>query len=179
MTETIIVLSGSPRENGNSELLAKAFVEGAEAAGKRVLHFSVAGLEISGCTACEYCTSHNGICAQEDAMNLIIEMLRVADALVLVSPIYYFSVCGQLKLAIDRMYALSRSTTPIKKAALLLTCGDDTETVAAGAVTMYQNICHHLKWEDAGIIIATDLSKTGEINGRVELEQAKALGQMI
>jgi len=179
MTKSIVVLSGTPRKDGNSARLAEAFIEGAEAAGKEVALFRVAGLQIGGCRGCEYCFRNQGACIQQDDMKPILDALRQADALVLVSPVYYFSVTAQLKLAIDRFFALLEVGMPVKRAALLMTCGDGSEAAAASSISMFHQICAYQKWEDAGVIIAPGLHGIGEIDGRPEMEQAKRLGESI
>jgi len=179
MSKNIVVLSGSPRKEGNTSILAAAFVKGAKSAGKNVTMFWVADMKIGGCKGCRHCFKEKGICAQKDDMPPVLEALKTADAIVFASPVYYFDMSAQLKLAIDRMYALLSVGTPIKKAAFLMTCGDDSEKVAEGAVVTYNNICAYSKWEDAGVIIATGLSKPGKIEGRAELEKAKQLGMEI
>ena len=179
MSENIVVLTGSPRLEGNSELLARAFVAGAEEAGKKVTVFKTAELKIGGCSGCEYCFDHEGVCIQKDDMEKILNALKEADALVLVSPVYYFSLTAQLKTAIDRTYALLTAKPPIKKAALLMACADETVEVAEGAVVTFNNICKYSEWENAGIVIAAGVGDIGDIAGRRELTTAHALGKEI
>jgi len=179
MSKNIVVLSGSPRKDGNTERLAAAFIDGAKSAGKNVIVFRTADMKIGGCVGCEHCFEEKGVCVQKDDMPPVLEALKTADALVLVSPIYYFDMTAQLKLAIDRTYALLSVGTSIKKAAFLMTCGDNSEKAAEGAVVTYNSICAYSKWENAGIIIAIGLHKPGEIEGRTELEKAKLLGMEI
>ena len=177
MSKSIVVLSGSPRKDGNTVRLAEAFIEGAEAAGKEIFLFRVAGLQIGGCRGCGHCFKHQGVCIQNDDMPPILDALRKADALVLASPVYYWSVTAQLKLAIDRFYALLQVGMSVQRAALLMTCGDPSKSAAASSISMFRQICTYLKWEEAGIIIAPGLHTPGEIEGRAELEQAKRLGE--
>ena len=179
MSNNIVLLSGSPRKDGNTDRLAAAFVKGAESAGKNVTLFRVADMKIGGCRGCGHCFEEKGVCVQKDDMLGILNSLRKADALVLASPVYYFGVTAQIKLAIDRMYALISEKAPIKRAALLMTCGDSSADAAEGAVIMYNRIRSYSKWEDAGVIIAAGLHKPDEIEGRCELEQAWNLGQEI
>jgi len=176
MSNNIVVLSGSPRKNGNTERLAAAFVEGAQSSGKNVKVFRTADMNIGGCRGCEYCYIEPGVCVQKDDMPQILEALKTADAIVFVSPVYYFDMSAQLKLAIDRTFALLKVDVPIKRAAFLMTCGDDSEKVADGAVVTYSSICEYLKWEDAGVIIVTGLEKPGDIDERPEIESARTLG---
>jgi len=176
MSNNIVVLSGSPRKEGNTERLSAAFISSAQSTGKKVIAFRAADMKIGGCKGCEHCFVEKGICVQKDDMLPILEALKSADAIVFVSPIYYFDMSAQLKLAIDRTFALLGVGTPIRKAAFLMTCGDSSEKAAEGAVVTYKNICAYSKWQDAGVIIATGLHKPGEIEGRIELEKAKQLG---
>jgi multimeric flavodoxin WrbA len=176
MNKNIVILSGSPRKDGNTARLTEAFIEGANAAGKDIVHFRVAGLQIGGCRGCGHCFKKQGVCIQDDDMAPILDAIRRADALVLTSPVYYFGVTAQLKLAIDRFFALYKEGMPVKRAALLMTCGD-TETAAMSSISMFRQISALLKWEEAGIIIAPGLRNPGEIEGRPELEQAKRLGE--
>ena len=179
MSRNIVVLSGSPRKEGNTEKLSAAFIDGAKSAGKNIVAFRTADMKIGGCKGCEYCMKEKGVCVQKDDMPVILEALKTADALVLVSPVYFFGMTAQLKLAIDRTFALLSAGTPIQKAALLLTCGDNSEKAADGAVITYKSICSYSRWEDAGVIIATGLHKPGEIEERGELGKAQALGRGI
>jgi len=179
MSKNIVVLSGSPRKEGNTERLVAVFIDGAKSADKNVIVFRTADMKIGGCTGCEHCIKEKGVCAQKDDMPTILEELKTADTLILASPVYYFDMTAQLKLAIDRTYALLSVGTPIKKAALLMTCGDNTVEAAEGAVVTYKSICAYSKWEDAGVVIATGLHNPGEIEGRDELVKAKMLGREI
>ena len=179
MSNRIVVLSGSPRKNGNTDRLTAAFVEGAESAGKKVKLFRVADMRIAGCQGCNQCFDGKGVCVQKDDAQAILDALREADAYVLASPIYFFSLSAQIRLAIDRTYALLRAEMPATKSALLITCGADTASAADGAVATYKGMCSHSGRADAGIIIAPGLHKPGEIEGRPELEQARALGREI
>jgi NAD(P)H-dependent FMN reductase len=177
MSKRIVLLSSSPRKDGNTDKLAAAFIAGAESAGKQVTLFRVADMKISGCKGCNHCFEEKGVCVQNDDMHQILNALKQADALVLASPVYYFSVSAQLKLAVDRMYSLIIVGMPIKRTALLMTCGDSSVAAAEGAVVMYNNIRAYSKWDDAGVIIAPGLHEPGEIEGRDELEKAMALGR--
>lgn len=179
MSKHIVVLSGSPRNGGNTDRLTDAFIAGAKAAGNKVSLFKVAGLKIGGCRGCRHCFKHKGVCVQEDDMPPILDELRKADVLVLTSPVYYFGVSAQLKLVIDRFFALLEEGMAVRRAALLMTCGDDTSAAATSSISMFRQICAYQKWEEAGIIIAPRLHNPGEIDGRPELAQAKALGESI
>ena len=176
MSKNIVILTGSPRKNSSSARMAAAFVDGAKAAGHDVTVFRVAGMKIGGCLGCDHCFDEQGVCVQKDDMLQIFNALRRADTLVLASPVYFWGITSQLKQAIDRMYALLKEGTKIKRAVLLMTCGDDTDKAAQPSIAMFREICSYLKWQIAGIIVAPNLNAPEEIEGRAELEQAKKLG---
>ncbi|MDR2743925.1 MAG: flavodoxin family protein [Desulfovibrio sp.] len=179
MSSHILILSGSPRKNGNTERLVTSFADGATAIGKTAKIIRVAGLKISGCRGCEYCFAHNGVCVQNDDMPPILDELQRVDALVLASPVYFFGVTAQLKLVIDRFFALLQKGMAVKRAALLMTCGNTSDAAAAASIAMFRQISAYQKWKEAGIIVAPGLHNPGEIEGRPELEQAKRLGESI
>ena len=107
----------------------------------------------------------------------ILNALCNADVVVWVSPIYYFSLTAQLKLAIDRTYPLINYK--VKRAALLLTCADESSDVAEGALAIYRRTVRYYKWEDAGVIIATGVEHIGDIDGEDVLEEAYELGRIV
>jgi multimeric flavodoxin WrbA len=179
MSKKIVVLSGSPRKNGNTAHFVDAFIEGANAADKEITLFRVAGLKIGGCRGCGHCFKNQGTCIQQDDMAPILDALKQADALVLASPVYFFGVSAQLKLVIDRFFALLEVGMPVKRAALLMPCGNASKDAAASSIGMFRQICAYQKWEEAGVIIAPGLHNPGEIVGRPELEQARLLGESI
>jgi multimeric flavodoxin WrbA len=179
MSKNILVLSGSPRKGGTTDKLVAAFTEGAESAGKSVTVYRTADLSISGCRGCNYCFKNNNECILQDDMNAVLGAFCKADAVVFAPPVYYFTVSAQLKLAIDRTYCIPDDKTTIKKAALLLTCGDDTNTSAEGAIIMHKHMAEWRKWEDVGVIVVTDLHEITDIDGRKELDDARKMGQEI
>ena len=175
MSKNIVVLSGSPRKDANTDTLVAAFVEGAKSSGKNVTVFRTADMKISGCLGCGSCFKETGTCAQKDDMIQILDALKSADALVLASPVYFWGVTAQLKLAIDRTFALLRIETPIKRAAMLLTCGSR----AGAAESMFRTMCEYSHWENAGYIVESGLRSPDAIKGRDVLKKANALGMEI
>ena len=157
----ILVLNGSPRQNGNTAAMVEAFVKGASENGHNITVVPVCKKKISGCLACEYChTKGNGKCVQNDDMQEIYPVLEEAEMIVLASPIYYHSLTGQLQCAINRIYALDKPKN-LKKAALILSSGD--ENVYDGAIYEYQNsFLNYLKLENMGIYTAFDKQNKSE-----------------
>ena len=106
----VVILLGSPRERGNSAALAGRIADGATAAGARVESFYLQGMKIAPCRACEACHKPGAKgCVVRDDMQQVYPALKAADAIVFASPIYWFTVSAQMKLAMDRCYALGGS----------------------------------------------------------------------
>lgn len=102
MSKKVLILSGSPRKGGNSDLLCDEFMRGAEESGNIVEKIRVAEKKIDYCKACYYCTKHNGECVIKDDMADIMQKIIDSDVLVLASPVYFYSIDAQLKALIDR-----------------------------------------------------------------------------
>ncbi len=101
MTKRILILKGSPREKGNSSVLAEQVSAGAQEAGADVESIYLHSLDIRACDACEECAG-TGMCVIKDDMQSLYPKIANADAIVLASPVYWFTISAQLKLCIDR-----------------------------------------------------------------------------
>ena len=123
----VLILNGSPRPKGNTKQMIDAFCEGLDAAGHTCSVVDVCRKNIHGCLACEYChTRGRGQCVQKDDMQIVYDLLREAEMLVIASPIYYHGLSGQMKCTIDRFYAAAYPEKPPKlsKVAMFLSSGD-------------------------------------------------------
>lgn len=149
----ILILNGSPRPNGNTAAMVRAYAEDAAEAGHTVHVTDVCKMNIGGCLSCEYChTKGNGTCIQKDDMQKVYPLLEEAEMLVLASPIYYHSFTGQLQCAINRIYALDKPKK-LKKAALILS--SDSGLVYSGAIFEYQNsFLQYLNLQDCRMFAA-------------------------
>ena len=104
MSKKIIILNGSPRKNGNTSALVNEFTKGAEEAGHTVTEFFLDKMNINGCKGCfGGGKNFNSPCVQKDDMIKIYQPYRDADVVVLATPLYYWTVSGQLKTAFDRL----------------------------------------------------------------------------
>lgn len=102
----LLAIYGSPRKNGNTDLMTDSFIEGAVSKGQIDLErIYIRDLGISGCQACGYCDRH-GVCRQQDDMQKVYPLLEKAERIVIASPIYFYGISGQAKLFVDRSQAL-------------------------------------------------------------------------
>lgn len=100
MSKNVLVLSGSPRKGGNSDILCDEFVRGAKESGNDVEKIFISNKEINYCEGCYACS--NGICKHDDDMAEILEKMIAADIIVLASPVYFYTLDAQIKTLIDR-----------------------------------------------------------------------------
>ena len=177
----VLILKGSPRRSGNSAVLAEQAAEGARAAGAQVESIYLHGLDIRPCDACDLCLEQ-GDCVIEDDMQPLYPKLAAADAILLASPVYWFTFSAQLKLCIDRWYGFqARPWKEIsgKHFGIILTYGDsDLYTSGAiNAIHTFETMCRFLKGRIAGIVHGS-LSEVGDAEKHPELlEQAYQLGE--
>lgn len=174
----ILIISGSPRKGGNTELLAEAFAKGASAQHHVEIVF-VRDYKVNPCLGCNACFKTNGICAQKDDMALIYEKMNQADMLVIASPVYFYGISAQLKAVIDRFHNPIRDTFHIKKMALLLV-GAATLPELFDAILAEYSLC--LKFfdiEDAGKVLVKGAKDKGDINNTNALNEAYTLGLSI
>lgn len=101
MGKNVLILSASPRKNGNSETLADAFIRGAEEAGNTAEKICLYDKNIGFCKGCLSCQKTRRCTIQDDA-DTIIGKMKQADVLVFATPIYYYEMCGQMKTMLDR-----------------------------------------------------------------------------
>jgi multimeric flavodoxin WrbA len=164
----ILILKGSPREKGNSSLLAEQAAAGARDAGAEVESFDLQTLNIQPCTACEACheTPEEG-CIIEDSMRELYPRLRRADGIVIATPIYWFTMSAQTKLVIDRWYALEGADGNALKGkdfGVILTYGD-TDPFSSGAINAmrtFQDMCAYLRANLTGFVYGS-ASEAGDV----------------
>ena len=149
----ITIITGSPHRNGTTALLTEKFIEGAKESGHDIYRFNAAFKDVHPCIACEKCHNEDKGCVIKDDMEELNPHLIEADAVVLVSPIYYYDINAQLKTVIDRFYSNDEKLHGDKKAVLMLTMADTSMESADGAVATFKGITNFLGWNVAGMII--------------------------
>lgn len=182
MAKKIVILNGSPRRSGNTSALVQKFTEGAESAGNTVTEFFLDKMNIHGCKGCfGGHSSQECPCVQKDDMAQIYPVVKECDVVVLATPLYYWNMGGQIRTAIDRLFALEEGDGNLLRghnrgSALLMAAeGNGFEDV----LTYYDHLMQHLKWKNLGHVLAGGNGDVGDIGGKPELEQAYELGKSI
>ena len=175
----ILVLSGSPRKGGNTDLLVDAFVKGASPK-HHVEVVSVHDYKINPCMGCNACfrrEDHN--CCQKDDMQIVYEKMAKAEMLVIASPVYFYGLSAQLKNVIDRFHNPIRDTFHIHKMALLLVGAASLPELFDSILVQYELCLKFFKMEDVGRVLVRSAKDKGDVKNGDSLQKAFKLGQSI
>lgn len=181
--KNILVITSSPRVKGNSNSLVQSFMEGAKEKGHNVMHFDAANKKILPCTACGLCWSKGKPCIFNDDSNLIEEMMFLADTIVFISPIYWYTFNAQMKLIQDKMYPYVSTKKPqslnIKDAVLISCCHDDSMQTFSGAIETYKEMLKYMNWQDKGQLLVKAVGHIGDVEKTDYLNEAFQLGESL
>jgi len=182
MSKNIVILNGSPHKNGNTSTLVKSFTEGAEKAGNKVTEFFLDSMNIHGCKGCFGGNSSRKCpCVQKDDMDKIYSAVKECEVIVFATPLYYWNMSGQIRTAIDRLFALEEGDSNLlrghdRACALLMAAeGHDFEDVSS----YFNHLMKHLQWKNLGYVLAGGNGEIGDIQGKSEIQEAFDLGLSI
>lgn len=181
MSRKIVVITGSPRKNGNSFAMTDAFIKAAEAKGDSVVRFDAAMMKIGGCHACETCFKTGKACSFDDDFNLIAPAILQADAVVFTTPVYWYSIPAQIKGVIDRIFSLVVGGKDVagKACALITCCEEDDVSVMDGVRIPIERSAALLQWHMAGEVLIPGVLNVGDIENTDGCRQAAALADKI
>lgn len=179
MSKYVLVISASLRNGSNSEALADSFLAGAEAAGNHVEKITLKGKYFAFCKGCLACQKTQKCVIQDDAI-AITEKMCHADVIVFATPVYYYSMSGQLKTLLDRANSLFASDYAFRDIYLLTTAAEDEESTPEGTETGIQGwIDCFEKAELKGTVFAGGVNDVGEMDGHPALQKAYHMGTAV
>lgn len=178
MGKKVLILSGSPRKGGNSDLLCDEFMRGALESGHEVEKIRVQERKIACCTGC-YACSDTGICAIKDDMTDIMQKMIDCDVMVLASPVYFYSVSAQLKAVIDR--TLCRWTeVKNKEMYYIMTAGDEDRSSLDTTLACFRAYANCVEGAvEKGVIYGTGVYLAGEVKDTNYMQEAYEMGKMV
>jgi len=181
MSKKIVVITGSPRRNGNSFAMTDAFIKAAQAKGHTVTRFDAAMKKLGGCRACETCYSTGKACTFDDDFNTIAPAILEADTVVFTMPVYWYSIPAQIKCVIDRIFSFVVGGKDIagKECALITCCEEDDMSVMDGVRIPIERSAALLKWKMVGEVLIPGVLNVGDIQNMDGCEQAAALAEKI
>ena len=179
MSKKIVVITGSPRKDGNSFAMTDAFIRAAEEKGHEITRFDAAFLKIGGCRACETCYSTGKACTFDDDFNTIAPAILEADGIVFTMPVYWYSIPSQIKGVIDRIFSLVVGGKDIagKEVGLITCCEEDDLTVMDGVRIPMERMCALNRWKMVGEVLIPGVLNAGDVAKTDGCEQAAALAE--
>ena len=174
----VLAISSSPRKGGNSDVLCDKFLKGAAENGNEVQKIRLAEKKIAPCAACYGCTE-NHICVRKDDMAEVLDALKAADVIALASPVYFYSVCAQMKVMIDRCLAGYQSIKN-KIFYLIVTAADPQRSAADETLADFRGFLRCLPGTKvAGVILGTGTWDKGDVYRHPSMKQAYEIGKEI
>ena len=179
MGKDILIVKGSPRKSGNTSAMADAFAKGAADSGNTVTEFILKDKTIGDCLGCGVCQGNGGICVQKDDMTEIYEAMKKADAIVLASPVYFYTWTSLMKRMIDRTFAVEPFLTD--KKFYLLSAGAAPEEKYMQ--TMIDSFRQYISCfvaggiEEGGILFAYGTNGPSDVKTMSALDEAYQMGK--
>lgn len=174
----ILIVSGSPRKAGNSQLLCQQFQAGAESAGHAVDLIRLAEKKIGFCLACDGCMRRGGTCVQQDDMGDILARFQKADVLVLATPVYFYGISAQMKAFIDRTYPIWQHLGS-KEVYYIVSAGLGPEVIDRSLGDLDGFVEHFQHYTIRGHLYAPHVMEAGAVRSTDLLQQAYQLGASV
>ncbi|WP_195282382.1 flavodoxin family protein [Harryflintia acetispora] len=179
MSKQVLILSGSPRKGGNSDLLCDEFLRGAAESGHQVEKIFLRDKKAAPCNACYYCKKSAGKCAIQDDMGEILDKMQAADVIVLASPVYFYSIDAQMKAVIDRSVA-RWTNIPNKEFYYIMTAAEDSDTVMDCTLECFRGFAACLRGaKEKGVIYGKGVYEAGAVKGLAVMEEAYEMGRRV
>lgn len=179
MAKKILVLSASPRRGGNSDLLCDQFMLGAKEEGNQVEKVFLRDKTINHCIACGTCQGNGGRCVQQDDTDEVLHKMISADVIVMVTPVCFYSMNGQMKTLIDRTYA--RYTEISNKEMYFITAAAvSRKDLLERTIEGFRGFTSCLNGaKEKGVIYGTGAWNIGDIKGSPAMTRAYEMGREV
>ena len=158
----VIGFVGSPRRNGNTEILVDEVLKGAKDAGSATSKVILDTLDIRPCKGCFACDK-TGVCVQKDDMSGLVEQMKTSQVWVLGTPIYWWGPSAQFKAFLDRWVSISREHIRGKRVVLTIPMGGGSESYARHTVGMLHDVFDYLGIQHVATILAPGFGRRGEV----------------
>jgi len=177
MGKKIVVITGSPRKNGNSFAMTEAFVKAAEEKGHSVTRFDTSFMNIGFCHDCETCFKTGKACSFDDDFNTMAPAILDADAVVFSMPVYWYSFPAQIKGVIDKLFSFVIGGKDIagKECAVITCCEEEDMSVMDGVRVPLERTAALINWKMVGEVLVPGVLEAGTIEKTDGCAQAAAL----
>ncbi|MGN1329253.1 MAG: flavodoxin family protein [Eubacterium sp.] len=174
--KNVLIISASPRKNGNSDILCDRFAQGATQSGNKVEKIFLASKSIGYCRGCGACNSTHK-CVQKDDMAEILDKMVTADVIVLATPVYFYSMDGQMKTFIDRTVPRYTEISH-KDFYFIMTAADTDKASLERTMEAFRGFTEDCLpgAREAGIIYGVGAWQIGEIKNTPAYDEAYEMG---
>jgi len=175
----VLILSGSPRKGGNSDILCDEFMRGAKESGNEVEKIRVSENKIGFCNACYYCKTSGGACVIKDDMAEVLQKMIDADVIVLASPVYFYSVDAQLKALIDRTVARWLEVKNKEFYYIMTAAVNETEAMET-TLACFRGYADCVKGaKEMGVVYGTGVYEKGKVINTKAMAEAYEMGMKV
>ena len=178
MSKKVLVISGSPRKGGNSDTLCDQFIKGANEAENDVEKIFIRDKKINFCTGC-YACKKDGNCIQKDDMAEILGEIMMADVVLMATPVYFYTMDGQMKTLIDRTVPLY-SRMKNKDMYFIAAAAESSKSALERTIDGFRGFmdCYE-GFREKGIIYAAGVWNIGEVNNTKYMTEAYDMGKNV
>ncbi|MFV0361906.1 MAG: flavodoxin family protein [Suipraeoptans sp.] len=179
IVKKVLILSSSPRKNGNSNILCEQFSKGAAKAGHSIEKIDVHNLKINYCTGCSVCQSNGGSCVFNDDMNNVLEKMIRADVIVLATPVYFYSMTASLKALIDRTFSAFMKMSG-KDFYYIVTCGGNMPYYLKSTLACLKGfVACCPDSNEKGVVYGHNAMEAGAVESLPVMQEAYKMGKSI
>lgn len=179
MNKKVLILSSSPRRNGNSDTLCDEFGRGAVESGHNVEKIFLADHTIHYCTGCSTCSLHHKPCPQKDDAAAVIEKMVQADVIVMATPVYFYTMSAQMKTLIDRCCGRYTEMSD-KEFYFIVTAAEDDRSKMLRTIDTFQGFLDCLENPVIkGTIFGLGVWHKGEIQDNPAMQEAYKAGKQL
>ena len=179
MSKNVLILSGSPRKGGNSDLLCDQFMLGAKEAGNQAEKIFLGDKEINYCIACDTCKRNGDICDQDDDMAEILNKMITSDVIVMATPVYFYTMDAQMKTLIDRTYSRYMEIRN-KDFYFIVTAAVTRKQALERTIEGFRGFTSVLSGsKEKGIVYGTGAWNIGDIKSSSAMKEAYEMGKAV
>lgn len=178
MSKKVLILSASPRKGGNSDLLCDEFLKGALEAGHKAEKLFLKQKNIGYCTGCGVCFGGKP-CSQKDDMQEVLEKMIDVDVIVMATPVYFYTMNGQMKTLIDRTCARYQEISN-KEFYFIVAAADGSKALMQRTIEAFRGFTSCLSNpHEKGIVYGTGAWQIGDIKGKPAMNEAYIMGKNV
>ncbi len=167
----VLILNGSPRRKGNTQAVLQMMEKQLEN-GNEVEVLDVCSMKLSGCVACDGCKENGGHCVCPDESDALVQKIWEADAVIFATPVYWWGMTAQLKMAVDKLYSRDKAFRAMtKKMGVIAIGGSEVENIQYQLIRhQFACIAEYLHWT-LNFSLAFSAYEPGEVLQQADLAQ--------